>query len=110
MFHDRNNIVKRHRHSNILSFSGGQGCLRLKFGTPNDGTSSIEYNPSTAGLGGARIDISNGGSPVAREVSIAIAFESFLRVRIETNSNVTSFLQVSSEIENGIPMRLPRVS
>jgi hypothetical protein len=56
----------------------------LKFGSPNDGTSSIEYNPSTAGLRGARIDITNGGTPVAQEVSITIAFKSFLRVRIET--------------------------
>jgi hypothetical protein len=69
-------------------------CLQL--GHPNDWTSCIEYNPATLWLGSTWIKWSKMLVPIARKVNIAVALESFVAVRLETSSQVSSLLQVTN--------------
>ncbi len=84
--HDRNDVSQSHGHGDVLSFSGGQGTLRLKFGCPDDGASRIKDYPSTSRLGSAGINVCEGLVPVAREISVAVALKTFLSIGLETNS------------------------
>jgi hypothetical protein len=43
--------------------------------------------------------------PIARKVSVAVALESLVSVRLETSSHVSSLLQVKKYIENCFHMR-----
>ncbi len=109
-FHDGNHITKCHGHDNVLSLCGRESSLSLEFGCPDDRATSIEYYPFTAQIGGAGVNVSNGCSPVPREISITIAFKSLFLVGLETNSQVTRFLEVSQQVQDCVAMWLPQVS
>ena len=107
--HDWNNISKGHGHGNVLSLCGQKSNLGLKLSSPNDKTTCIEYGPSTSGLGRAGVDISKRLVPIPGEISITIALKTLLSVGLETNSNVSSLLQIAYQIKHGFSMRFPWV-
>jgi hypothetical protein len=81
--------------------------LGLKLGSPNDRTSCIEYDPPTSGLGHVGVNINKRIVPIPGEISITIALKTFLSVRLETNSNVSSLLQIAYQVKHGFSMRFP---
>jgi hypothetical protein len=70
----------------MYSFSGRQGNLGLKSRCPNNRTSCVENNPSTAGFCSTWIVTSKLLIPKSGEVGVAIAFESLVGIWLETDS------------------------
>ena len=93
-------------HCDVFGFSGRQGNLSLKARCPNDRTTCVENNPSAAGFRSNWIVTSELLVPKSGEVGVAITSESLVGIWCELESYVTSFLEISYEIESGVSMWL----
>ncbi len=81
--HDRNDVPQSLWHCNVLNFGGGECNLELEFGGPRDRASCIEDDPTTLWLGGTRVHWCKCLVPQSWEVSITVAFKTFVGVRLE---------------------------
>ncbi len=104
-------VTKCHWHGNSLCLRSRYGCLRLKFGSPDDWAYGIEDHPFTLQFKGTRVNVSKWLVPVAWEDCITVAFESLVGMRLEANTKVKvmCLLQVMNQIEEGFPMSPPWV-
>jgi hypothetical protein len=80
----------------------------LKLETPDDRTSCVEHHPFSPRLGGTGVNVSKKLASIAWEVGVAVTLKSLVQLRLEANAKVLNLLQVSNQIENGFPMRLPQ--
>jgi hypothetical protein len=80
-----NDVMKGLRHGNVLGFCSRERNLGLKFGSPSDGESCIEDDPSTSRLGNTGVYWSKCLVPQPREVCITVAFKTLLGIKLEVN-------------------------
>ncbi len=70
----------------------------MKFRGPDDGTASVENDPTTARFCGARVVGSKGAIPVAGEVGIGVAGKAVVRFWGKTEADVSRKFEVTDEV------------
>ena len=88
-------IRNRYGHGNVFCLGGGESNLGLQLRCPSDRASGVVDDPSAARLCRARIVVGKIAIPISRKISIAITFKSLRLVGVETDTNITSLLEIA---------------